>query len=348
MSRVPSSRATNPMGALRGRPVLAPVVHRMPTRPARAMSLPPTLLNARLRALGTAGPRDAIGGEGLDMARGSGTLAAMCTHERSYLLICADNGGPVLAVRRRRGPSDVRLMVRVAQLYYGMHLSQAEIGHAARPQPLPGRPPARPRRVRSRSSGSRSSTRRRGSWTSRTRWSRASACRRPSWRTSRPRPPARMPTTWRATPWPRPRWTSSRSSGPTGTDRPSRGAGRCSPSPAGCRWAGREATEIVQLNGAVSRSTQPTRANEIVERFATTSGATFRGLAAPAIVGSRGAPRRPRWTTRRSARRSTPPARPRPPSSAWGSPRRTARTSRRASSTRTSRRACARRARWAT
>jgi len=47
-----------------------------------------------------------------------------------------------------------------------------------------------------------------------------------------------------------------------------------------------QASEIVQLNGAASRSTQPTRANEILERFAATSGATFRGLAAPAIVGS--------------------------------------------------------------
>ncbi len=47
-----------------------------------------------------------------------------------------------------------------------------------------------------------------------------------------------------------------------------------------------KAAEIVQLNGAASRSTQPTRANEILERFASTSGATFRGLAAPAIVGS--------------------------------------------------------------
>ncbi len=47
-----------------------------------------------------------------------------------------------------------------------------------------------------------------------------------------------------------------------------------------------DATEIVQLNGAASRSTQPTRANEILERFAATSGATFRGLSAPAIVGS--------------------------------------------------------------
>jgi deoxyribonucleoside regulator len=31
---------------------------------------------------------------------------------------------------------------------------------------------------------------------------------------------------------------------------------------------------------------QPTRANEILERFAATTGATFRGMAAPAIVGS--------------------------------------------------------------
>jgi deoxyribonucleoside regulator len=46
------------------------------------------------------------------------------------------------------------------------------------------------------------------------------------------------------------------------------------------------ATEIVQMNGATSRSTVPTRAGEILERFAATSGATFRGLAAPAIVGS--------------------------------------------------------------
>lgn len=47
-----------------------------------------------------------------------------------------------------------------------------------------------------------------------------------------------------------------------------------------------EATEIVQLNGATSRSTQPTRANEILERFAVTSGASFHALAAPAIVGT--------------------------------------------------------------
>ncbi len=46
------------------------------------------------------------------------------------------------------------------------------------------------------------------------------------------------------------------------------------------------ATEIVQLNGASSRSAQPTRANEILERFAATTGAEFRLLNAPAIVGT--------------------------------------------------------------
>jgi deoxyribonucleoside regulator len=45
-------------------------------------------------------------------------------------------------------------------------------------------------------------------------------------------------------------------------------------------------TEIVQLNGATSRSSLPTRANEIAERFGTTTGASIRLLAAPAIVGS--------------------------------------------------------------
>lgn len=46
------------------------------------------------------------------------------------------------------------------------------------------------------------------------------------------------------------------------------------------------ATEIVQLNGAISRSARPTRATEIVERFGTTTGASIRLMAAPAIVGS--------------------------------------------------------------
>jgi deoxyribonucleoside regulator len=46
------------------------------------------------------------------------------------------------------------------------------------------------------------------------------------------------------------------------------------------------ATEIVQLNGAMSRSAHPTRAHEIVERFGVTTGAPIRLMAAPAIVGS--------------------------------------------------------------
>jgi deoxyribonucleoside regulator len=46
------------------------------------------------------------------------------------------------------------------------------------------------------------------------------------------------------------------------------------------------ATEIVQLNGAISRSTSPTRAQEVVEQFGRTSGAAIRLMAAPAIVGS--------------------------------------------------------------
>jgi deoxyribonucleoside regulator len=46
------------------------------------------------------------------------------------------------------------------------------------------------------------------------------------------------------------------------------------------------ATEIVQLNGAISRSAQPTHYQEVVERFGTTSGAAIRLMAAPAIVGS--------------------------------------------------------------
>ena len=47
-----------------------------------------------------------------------------------------------------------------------------------------------------------------------------------------------------------------------------------------------EATEIVQLNGATSRSSTPTRVNEIVDRFGATTGASIRLMAAPAIVGS--------------------------------------------------------------
>jgi len=47
-----------------------------------------------------------------------------------------------------------------------------------------------------------------------------------------------------------------------------------------------KATEIVQLNGAISRSAQPTRYQEVVERFGVTTGAEIRLMAAPAIVGS--------------------------------------------------------------
>ena len=47
-----------------------------------------------------------------------------------------------------------------------------------------------------------------------------------------------------------------------------------------------EATEIVQLNGAISRSAQPTRYQGVVERFGTSSGAAIRLMAAPAIVGT--------------------------------------------------------------
>jgi deoxyribonucleoside regulator len=46
------------------------------------------------------------------------------------------------------------------------------------------------------------------------------------------------------------------------------------------------ASEIVQLNGAISRSAEPTRAQEVVERFGSTTGAPIRLMAAPAIVGS--------------------------------------------------------------
>jgi deoxyribonucleoside regulator len=47
-----------------------------------------------------------------------------------------------------------------------------------------------------------------------------------------------------------------------------------------------EAMEIVQLNGAISRSAHPTRAQEVAERFGLTTGASIRLMAAPAIVGT--------------------------------------------------------------
>lgn len=46
------------------------------------------------------------------------------------------------------------------------------------------------------------------------------------------------------------------------------------------------ATDIIQLNGAISRSARPTRAQDVVERFGTTTGAAIRLMPAPAIVGS--------------------------------------------------------------
>ncbi len=47
-----------------------------------------------------------------------------------------------------------------------------------------------------------------------------------------------------------------------------------------------KAQQIVQLNGAISRSAQPTRYQEVVERFGSTTGATIQLMPAPAIVGS--------------------------------------------------------------
>ncbi len=46
------------------------------------------------------------------------------------------------------------------------------------------------------------------------------------------------------------------------------------------------AAQIVQLNGAISRSAQPTRYQEVVERFGSTTGAAIQLMPAPAIVGS--------------------------------------------------------------
>ena len=46
------------------------------------------------------------------------------------------------------------------------------------------------------------------------------------------------------------------------------------------------ADQIVQLNGAISRSAQPTRYQDVVERFGTTTGAAIQLMPAPAIVGT--------------------------------------------------------------
>ena len=46
------------------------------------------------------------------------------------------------------------------------------------------------------------------------------------------------------------------------------------------------ASQIVQLNGAISRSAQPTRYQDVVERFGSTTGAGIQLMPAPAIIGS--------------------------------------------------------------
>jgi deoxyribonucleoside regulator len=47
-----------------------------------------------------------------------------------------------------------------------------------------------------------------------------------------------------------------------------------------------QADQIVQLNGAISRSARPTRYQEVVERFGATTGAAIQLMPAPAIVGT--------------------------------------------------------------
>ena len=50
------------------------------------------------------------------------------------------------------------------------------------------------------------------------------------------------------------------------------------------------ADQIVQLNGAISRSAQPTRYQEVVERFGTTTGAGYPADAGTGHRGHAGAP----------------------------------------------------------
>ena len=251
----------------------------------------------------------------------------------------------MLAVRRR-GTSDVRLMVRVAQLYYGMHLSQAEIGERLGPQPLPGRPAPGPR----------------GGGVDRPDRGRAPLrpARGPRGRAGLPVPPARAVVAD----------VPAAAAGeeaddlardavaevavdllaklrPTGAIAVSWGRTMLAVA-AACRWAGPRPTGSSSSTGPPPRSTHPTRANEILERFAATSGATFRGLAAPAIVGS--ADLRDALMEDAAIRETVDAARS-APAAVFGlgipAPR-TARTSRRGSSTSANRRGSARRARWAT
>ena len=249
----------------------------------------------------------------------------------------------MLAVRRR-GTSDVRLMVRIAQLYYGMHLSQAEIGD---------------RLGLSRFQVGRLLER---------------AVEESIVRIEVVHPTARLVdledalvAQFRlsaAVVADVPAATAGQEADdlardavaevavdllgklrPTGTIAVSWGRtmlGVARRLPMG--WT--EAEEIVQLNGAASRSTQPTRANEILERFAATSGASFRSLAAPAIVGSNDL-RDALMKDPAIRETSTPRGRRLPPCSAWGFPRPTAHISPPASWTRRSRRAFGRGVRWA-
>jgi deoxyribonucleoside regulator len=189
----------------------------------------------------------------------------------------------VLAVRRR-GTSDVRLMVRIAQLYYGLHLSQAEIGErlglsrfqvgrlldraveesivrievvhpTARLVNLEdalvtrfGLRAAVVADVPAASAGDEADD-----------LARDAVAEVAVDLLAKQRPEGTLAVSWGRT------MLAVARRLPMG-------------------WT--QATEVVQLNGAASRSTQPTRANEILERFAATAGATFRGFAAPAIVGS--------------------------------------------------------------
>jgi deoxyribonucleoside regulator len=189
----------------------------------------------------------------------------------------------VLAVRRR-GTSDVRLMVRIAQLYYRLHLSQAEIGErlglsrfqvgrlldraveesivrievvhpAARLVELEDSLTARYGLLAAVVADVPAAT----AWEASDDLARDAVAEVAVDLLARHRPTGAIAVSWGRT------MLAVARRLPMG-------------------WTA--ATEVVQLNGAASRSTQPTRAGEILERFAATSGATFRGLSAPAIVGS--------------------------------------------------------------
>ena len=189
----------------------------------------------------------------------------------------------MLAVRRR-GTGDVRLMVRIAQLYYRMHLSQAEIGErlglsrfqvgrlldraveasivrievvhpAARLVELEDALTARFGLLAAVVADVPAAA----AWEDSDDLARDAVAEVAADLLAKHRPPGAIGVSWGRT------MLAVARRLPMG-------------------WT--QASEIVQLNGANSRSTHPTRANEILERFAGTSRAPFRGLAAPAIVGS--------------------------------------------------------------